>query len=88
MSTKSKTLCFLFLLFLTTLTNWVSAETIYVQPGEIIQDAINQAVSGDTVFLYPGRKDMSVKVNNHRHIIAEGQRLLQSVIPEAVYSHT
>lgn len=46
---------FLFLLFFLTFTNLLYAKTIEVRPGEIIQDAINnQAVSGDTVFVYAG----------------------------------
>ncbi|MDD5679697.1 MAG: hypothetical protein PHI59_00415 [Candidatus Omnitrophica bacterium] len=48
------TVSFLFLLLAAVLINPVYAATIEVHPGESIQNAINQASSGDEVFIFSG----------------------------------
>jgi len=56
----------LFFFFLAgVLINPVHADTIEVHPGESIQNAINEAVSGDTVFLFSGTyvEDIVMKDN-------------------------
>jgi parallel beta-helix repeat protein len=43
-------------------------ETISVIAGQSIQDAIDKAVSGDTIFIYSGTYNENVIINKHLHI--------------------
>jgi len=51
---KSFTIGFFFLLFFAGFANVLYAATVEVHPGESIQNAINQAAPGDTVFVFSG----------------------------------
>lgn len=54
---------FLTLLFLITIVKASAAEYFYVSPGESIQAAVNQAFSGDTIFVRPGVYNESIEIN-------------------------
>lgn len=40
-----------------------AAENIYVPPGESIQEAVNNAFPGDTIFVKPGEYNESIQIN-------------------------
>ncbi|MDD5681491.1 MAG: DUF5123 domain-containing protein [Candidatus Omnitrophica bacterium] len=75
------TASFLFSLLVAVLINPVHAATIEVHPGESIQNAINEAVSGDTVFVFSGAYPETISMKNginvagetHRSVILKGR---------------
>ncbi|MDD5680745.1 MAG: hypothetical protein PHI59_05855, partial [Candidatus Omnitrophica bacterium] len=68
------TVSFLFLLLVAVLINPVHAATIEVHPGESIQNAINQAVSGDTVFVFSGTYPENISMKNGINVAGETYR--------------
>src|SRR3989338_11037206 len=72
MPNKNFRISLLFLLFLTTLINCAEAAVINVHPGESIQTAIDQAVSGDTVFIFPGLYTENIAMKNGVNVTGEG----------------
>lgn len=66
----------LFVIFLALITISETGATgnIYVFPGESIQAAVNEASSGDTIFVKPGEYNESIQVNqNNLTIVSESK---------------
>ncbi|AKB51824.1 Cell surface protein [Methanosarcina barkeri str. Wiesmoor] len=61
--TFRKVCLFAIFLFLVPISETSAAENVYVSPGESIQEAVDNVLPGDTIFVKPGEYNESIQIN-------------------------